>query len=509
MEEKLRKLTELVSEVMDIDHSIALLGWDEQVNMPSGGAEERGYMMGTLGKIAHEKFSSDEMGKLLDELKIFLPELDPDGESYRIISVTARDYEKMKFVPASFVSEKARVTSVAQHAWLEAREKSDFSVFLPHLEKIIELCHQYISYFPVSEHPYDVLLDDYEPGMKTSEIKKYFDELLPHQVDLIRSIGERPQIEDSFLHLKYDQDRMWNFSNQIATAFGYDWNRGRQDPTTHPFCQSIGPDDVRITSRWVPDLPFALLFGTMHETGHALYEQGVGHTWSRTSLEGGASLGIHESQSRMWENLIGRSRAFWQYFYPMLQDSFRTQLGNVNLDQFYRAINKVSPSLIRVEADEATYNLHIMLRFELETAIFEGKIKTRDLPGLWNQKMKDYLGVSPTNDVNGILQDIHWSGGMFGYFPTYALGNLISVQLLEKFKKLTPELDSQIERGDFSSLLSWTRVKIHQFGRKYEPQELIHRITQNKIDTMPYLNYLKTKYNEIYDLDFFPVTSTL
>jgi len=500
MQEKLRKLAELISEIVDIQHSIALLGWDQQVYMPSGGAEERGYMMGTLGKIAHEKFTSDEMGKLLGELNKYLPDLDPDSENYRIISVTSKDYEKTTRVPSSFITDQAQVVSLAQQAWMEARAKSDFSIFLPHLEKVVDLSRRYVSFFPQGDHPYDTLLDTFEPGMKTAEVRAIFDEIRPQQVELIKAISQQPQVDDAFMHLSYDEKSMWDFSVEVASAFGYDWNRGRQDPTTHPFCQSIGPDDVRITSRWVPELPFALLFGTMHETGHALYEQGVGHTWNRSALEGGASLGIHESQSRMWENLVGRSRAFWTYFYPRLQSRFSTQLGNVSLDQFYRAINKVHPSYIRVEADEATYNLHIMLRLEIELGMVENSLSIKDLPEIWNQKMKDYLGVVPPNDAKGVLQDIHWSGGMLGYFSTYALGNLISAQLWEKFNSVNPDLNDQLQQGDFSSLLSWLRVKIHQYGRKYEPQELVQRVTKSKIDPNPYLRYLKSKYGNIYNL---------
>jgi carboxypeptidase Taq len=414
--------------------------------------------------------------------------------------VTATDYAKTISVPSAFIMERAKTVSLAQQAWLEARAKSDFSIFRPHLDRVIELSRHYVSFFPPTEHPYDTLLDIFEPGMKTSEVQFIFNELRPQQVELIHAISQQPQVDDSFLHLAYDEKLMWEFSVKVATAFGYDWKRGRQDPTTHPFCQSIGSDDVRITSRWVPELPFALLFGTMHETGHALYEQGIGHTWSRTALEGGASLGIHESQSRMWENLVGRSHAFWEFFYPQLQDCFNVQLGNVSLNQFFRAINKVKPSYIRVEADEATYNLHIMLRLEIEIAMLEGSISTKDLPGIWNEKMKNYLGVVPPDDAKGVLQDIHWSGGMLGYFSTYALGNLISAQLWEKFKFLNPDLDNQFRQGDFSSLLSWLRVKIHQYGRKYEPQELIQRVTKSNINSGSYIRYLNTKYSEIYNL---------
>ena len=500
MQEQFGKLKELVAEVADINHSIALLGWDQQVFMPPGGAEERGHMMGTLGKIAHEKFTSDEMGTLLADLKGHLPEFDRDSETYRIISVTARDYEKSTCVPSEFIAEQAQVVSMAQQAWMEARAKSDFSIFRPHLEKVVELSRRYVTFFLPAAHPYDILLDNFEPGMKTAEVKAIFEGLRPQQVELIRAISQRPQVEDAFMHLAYDEKTMWDFSVEVATAYGYDWKRGRQDPTTHPFCQNFGPDDVRITSRWVPELPFALLFGTMHETGHALYEQGVSHTWSRTALESGASLGIHESQSRMWENLVGRSRAFWEHFYPRLQERFKTQLGNVSLDQFYRGINKVQPSYVRVEADEATYNLHIMLRLELEIAMLEGSVAVKDLPEIWNAKMQDYLGVVPPNDAKGVLQDIHWSGGMLGYFSTYALGNLISVQLWEKFKSVNPELDNQLCKGDFSSLLSWLRGELHQYGRKYEPQELVERVTGSRIDPTPYVGYLKNKYSEIYGL---------
>jgi carboxypeptidase Taq len=500
MQEQYRKFKELVAEIADINHSLALLGWDQQVFMPPGGAEERGYMMGTLGKIAHEKFTSDEMGKLLADLKNHLPELDQDSDEYRIISVTARDYEKSTCVPAEFIAEQAQVVALAQQAWMEARANSDFSIFRPHLEKVVELSQRYVTFFPPADHPYDTLLDNYEPGMKTAEVKAIFDGLRPQQVELLRAISQRPQVDNAFMQLAYDEKTMWDFSVEVASAFGYDWKRGRQDPTTHPFCQGIGADDVRITSRWVPELPFALLFGTMHETGHALYEQGLSHTWSRTALENGASLGVHESQSRMWENLVGRSHAFWEYFYPRLQERFKTQLGNVNLDQFYRGINQVQPSYIRVEADEATYNLHIMLRLELEIAMLEDSVAVKDLPEIWNTKMQDYLGIVPPNDAKGVLQDIHWSGGMLGYFSTYALGNLISAQLWEKFKSVNLELDNQLRKGDFSVLLAWLRGEIHQHGRKYEPQELIKRVTGSKIDPAPYIRYLKSKYSEIYGL---------
>jgi carboxypeptidase Taq len=500
LKDKLQQLKTMFGEVSDLAHVSDLLGWDQQTYMPPGGAEGRGQQLATINTIAHQKFTSAEMGSLLDDLKTWAEGLDHDSEEYRLIKVTARDYDKRTRIPSSFVAEFAQVTAVAQQAWMEARAKSDFSIFRPHLEKIVDLNHRYVSFFPPAEHPYDTLLDNFEPGMKTSEVKAIFEGLRPQQVQLIQAIGDRPQVADSFLRLDFDEKNQWDFGVEVATAFGYDWNRGRQDKSTHPFTQSLGIDDVRITTRFEEGLGASAFFSTAHETGHALYEQGVSHTWSRTPLEGGASLAIHESQSRMWENLVGRSLPFWEHFYPRFQGRFPAQLGNVSLEDFYKGINKVERSLIRVEADEATYNLHIMLRLELEIAMIEGKIAIKDLPEAWNARMKEYLGIVPPNDALGVLQDIHWSGGMFGYFSTYALGNLISVQLWETFRAATPGLDDQMRRGDFSSLLAWLRTEIHQHGRKYEPQELVRRVTGSPIDPAPYVRYLKSKYTEIYGL---------
>jgi carboxypeptidase Taq len=500
MEEKYRKLKILLGEYADLQHIVGLLGWDQQTYMPHGAAEERGQQMATISTIAHEKFVSDEIGQLLADLKPWAEGLDHDGEEYRLIKVTAHDYDKETLVPSSWIAEFAQVTAVAHGAWAEARAKADFSIFRPHLEKILDLNKQLVTFFPPADHPYDVLLDNFEPGMKTADVKAIFEALRPQQVELIKAIAGRPQVDDAFLHLDFDEQKQWDFGVEVATAFGFDWNRGRQDRSAHPFTSSFSVDDVRITTRFEKNSGVSALFSTMHETGHGLYDQGIGHTWARTSLEGGASLAIHESQSRMWENLVGRSLPFWEHFYPRLQARFPSQLGSVSLEKFYQGINKVEPSLIRVEADEATYNLHIMLRLELEIAMLEGQVAIKDLPELWNTKMKEYLGVMPPNDAQGVLQDIHWSGGMLGYFSTYALGNLISAQLWEKFKTLNPELDDQIRQGDFSALLSWLRVKIHQYGRKYEPQELVQRVTKSKIDPAPYMRYLKTKYSEIYGL---------
>jgi len=500
MSAKLEQLKAILAEVADLKNAASLLGWDQQTYMPKGGAEARGYQLGTLEKIAHEKFTSPEVGQLLADLKQEFAGADPDSDEVRLIKVTQHDYDLETRVPSEFIAEFARVTTMAHPAWVEARAKSDFSIFRPHLEKIVEMGKEFISFFPPADHPYDVLLDQFEPGMKTADVRAIFDALRPKQVELIRAIAAKPQVNDAFLRLTYDEQKQWDFGVEVVTRFGYDWTRGRQDRAPHPFTTNFSINDVRITTRFDPNNGVLALFSTMHEAGHAMYEQGSNQAFERTSLAGGTSLAVHESQSRMWENLVGRSLPFWEHFYPKLQQLFPSQLGNVDLRTFYKGINKVQPSLIRVEADEATYNLHIMLRLEIEIGVVEGKLVVKDLPEVWNEKMKEYLGVVPPNDALGVLQDVHWSGGMMGYFSTYALGNLISAQLMEKIRQDIPNLDDQFRQGKFDELLAWLREKIHVHGRKFEPQELVERVTGSRITPEPYLRYLSAKYGDIYGL---------
>ncbi|MBK9926229.1 MAG: carboxypeptidase M32 [Anaerolineales bacterium] len=498
MSEKLNQLKELLGEVSDIGKAAAVLEWDQQVNMPPGGNEARGQQIATLSKIAQEKFITDEIGRLLEDLNAEYAGSDSDDAI--MVRVAARDFDKAKRVPPSFIAEQAVVSSKAFEAWVEARSKSDFSIFLPHLEKVVELVRRYVSFFPPADHPYDTLLDNYEPGMKTADVKAIFNGLRPKQVELIKAIASAKQVKDDFLYKKYNEKKMMDFGVDVVTKFGYDWSRGRQDKAAHPFETTFDVDDVRITTRFENDNPTATLFSTMHEAGHAMYEQGVNHAYSRTSLASGTSLAVHESQSRMWENLVGRSLPFWEHFFPAFKKTFPAQLDGVSLKAFYKAINKVQPSLIRVNADEATYNLHVMLRLELEIAMVEGSVAIKDLPALWNTKMQEYLGVTPPNDAKGVLQDIHWSGGSIGYFSTYALGNLVSAQLWEKINKDIRDLDDQIRKGNFSELLGWLRKNIHQHGRKYEPQALVQSVTGSKITFEPYVRYLTKKYSEIYGL---------
>ncbi len=497
MSEKFNQLKEILGEVSDLDRAGSVLGWDQNVNMPPGGAEARGQQLATLGKIAQEKFVDDKVGKLIDDLK---NEFEPGSDEADMIRVTARNYDKAKRVPAEFVAEQAIVTSKAFEAWVEAKGKSDFSIFRPHLEKVVELVQRYISFFPVGNHPYDTLLDDYEPGMKTSEVQEIFSGLRTKQVDLIKRISAVKQVKDDFLHKKYNEKKVWDFGEAIITKFGYDWKRGRQDKAPHPFETTFSVNDVRITNRFEADNPLSTLFSAMHEAGHAMYEQGVNPAFERTPLQSGTSLAVHESQSRMWENLVGRSLPFWEHFFPEIKKIFPAQLEGVSLKSFYKAINKVEPSLIRVNADEATYNLHIMLRLELEIGMVDGTMKVKDLPEIWNTKMKEYIGVTPPNNAQGVLQDIHWSGGSIGYFSTYALGNLVSAQLWEKINKDIKDLDEQIRRGKFDELLAWLHDKIHVYGHKYDPQDLVQKVTGSKIDSAAYVRYLTRKYTDIYGL---------
>ncbi|NWG07245.1 MAG: carboxypeptidase M32 [Chloroflexi bacterium] len=500
MSEKLNQLKELLGEVSDLGKAASVLSWDQQVNMPPMGGEARGQQLATLSKIAQEKFTSDEVGRLLEDLKAEFASADPASDEAAMIRVAARNYDKSKRVPPEFVAEQAIVSTKAFEAWVEAKAKSNFSIFQPHLERVVELVKKYISFFPPADHPYDTLLDDYEPGMKTEEVKAIFNALRPKQVELIKAITSSRQVRDDFLFKKYNEAKLLAFGEGIISKFGYDWKRGRQDKAPHPFETAFSVNDVRITTRFEKDNPMAVLFSTMHESGHAMYEQGINPAYERTPLGGGTSLAVHESQSRMWENLVGRSLPFWEHFFPALKKTFPSQLDGVSLKTFYKAINKVEPSLIRVNADEATYNLHIMLRLELEIAMVEGRVAIKDLPELWNAKMQEYLGITPPNDAKGVLQDIHWSGGAIGYFSTYALGNLVSVQLWEKLKKDIRDLDDQLRKGKFDALLGWLREKVHVHGHKYDPQDLVQKVTGSKITPEPYIHYLTKKYGEIYGL---------
>ncbi len=491
----IEQLDVLLAEITDLRYAISLVGWDERVNLPPGGVATRGAMLATLRSIEHAKFTADRLGRLIEQATAEAATLDADDPARRKIAVVARDFGKATRVPGAFVAAHAEAVSAAHQAWREAREASDFSRFASHLERIVDLKREYAGFFKAGEHPYDALLDDFEPAATTADVQQMFDALRHRQVALLKNAAGRHHADDSFLRAPYAEQEMLGFAIEVITKLGFDWHRGRQDKSTHPFAVGISTGDVRITTRFVEHHPFELLFSMLHETGHALYEQGIDARWNRTPLAGGASLGVHESQSRLWENVIGRSRPFWVHFYPQLQRRFAAQLGHISLDQFYRAINKVEPSLIRVEADEVTYNLHVMLRVEMEIGMMNGAIAIAEVEACWNDRMRDYLGVMPSDAAHGVLQDMHWSVGLFGYFATYTIGNLLSVQLWRTFQAEHPSWERDLSAGEFAGLRDWLRERLHRHGKAYQPKELVARITGKGLDPEPYLTYLEQKYS--------------
>lgn len=498
MNEKFERLKRLLARAVDLEAAAGVLSWDQETYMPPGGAEARARQIATLEELAHEVFTSDEIGTLLDELEPEVRDREYDSFETSLVRVTKRDYEKATKIPSALVAELARAASIAKQSWKEARETDEFSKFRPHLERVVELTIEKAEALGYEERMYDALLDQFEPEMKTAQVEQIFQDLKAELVPLVHEIRGREVPDDSFLRRRFDTQKQWDFGLEVIRDFGFDLAHGRQDYAAHPFTTGFSVGDVRLTTRIDENFLPSGLFSTLHECGHGLYGQGVDPALERTPLAGGASLGVHESQSRLWENLVGRSREFWSHYYPKLQRHFPEQLGDVELERFYRAINRVEPSLIRVEADEITYNLHVMLRFELENALIERRIQIRELPELWDAKMEEYLGITPPNDADGVLQDIHWSQGYIGYFPTYSLGNLISAQLFRKASDEIEDLPEQIASGKFEELLNWMREKIHRHGRKLTPVDLLKRATGETLNAESYLSYIRSKYSDIY-----------
>jgi carboxypeptidase Taq len=495
--ENFNELRTRLAEIVDLRRVAALASWDQHTQMPAGGGRARAEQLATLGRIAHERFVDDEIGRLLEALRPYEEQQPYDSDEAALIRITRRDWEKARRVPPELTSEITRSGAVAYQAWVDARQSSDFSHFLPHLERNVELKHRYAACFEPYEELYDVLLDDFEPGMKAAEARGVLDQLRRELVPFIRELAERgEEVDDSCLYGDYPLDVQKEFELVVLEGFGFDPDSWRLDPTVHPFASGTCPTDIRITTRYFTDR-YESLFSTMHEFGHGLYEHQVAASLDRTPLQRGASMSLHESQSRMWENLVGRGLPFWRHFYPQLRSRFE-RLRDVDLETFYGAVNKVQPSLIRVEADEVTYNLHIILRFELEQEIMAGEVALRDLPDAWNARMREYLGIEPPDDARGVLQDVHWSFGGLGYFPTYSLGNVVSAQIWEKVREAIPDLDDQIEAGEFATLRSWLAENLHRHGRKFMPQEMLDRVVGGPIDAGPYIRYLKDKLGGIY-----------
>lgn len=500
MKEQFAALMKIYDKKTDLRGASALLGWDQQANMPPGGAKARGKQMSAISQIIHDLSTSDEVGSLLEELTPWAAALDPDSFEARAVKQAKRDFDRDTKIPAEMIAEWGDIRGRAYPAWVEARKKNDFASYVGPLGEVIDFMRRRAALFAPYDHVYDPLLDEYEPGLKTADVKAIFEAIRPQQVELIRAISEAPSIDDSFLHQHFDRQAQKAFGKEVLTALGYNWEQGFEGEVPHPFCTTIGLGDVRINTRLYEDFFNPYLFGAMHETGHALFGQGQSADYYGTPLYGSPSSSLNESQARTYENLVGRSLSFWKHFYPRLQSYFPTQLGNVSMVDFYKAINKVQPSLIRVEADEATYNLHILLRMEIEIGILEGSIEAADLAEVWNTKMEEYLGVRPQTDSEGILQDVHWSYGLMGYFPSYALGNLLSVQLWQQMLKQVPSAGDNITEDNLPAIRDWYWSSINQHGLKYEPLELIGRVTGTAIDGQPYMNYLKTKFSAIYNL---------
>jgi carboxypeptidase Taq len=415
--------------------------------------------------------------------------------------VTRRDYDEARKLPTDLVAEIARAGAIAQPVWQKARKEANFDAFAPYLEKNVELNRRVADALGYQDRPYDALLDRYEPGMKTADLEKLFDELKRAIVPLIADIARNADaVDDRALYRGYDPDLQLTYALDVVKRLGYDLERGRQDLSAHPFSTTFGPGDARITTRVSRDFFNECFFGSVHEAGHAMYDQGQTEHLDRTPLWGAASPGVHESQSRLWENLVGRSLPFWRHFYPSLHMAFPDPLRDVDDEGFYRAVNRAYPSLIRVEADEVTYNMHVLLRFELENEMLDGTLEVKDLPEAWNSRVKSYLGLDVPNDREGVLQDIHWSSVSFGIFPGYTIGNLVSAQLMAQVRQEMPDLDSQVERGEFANLLAWLRRNVHRHGRKFTPNELLERATGRPLTAAPWIAYVRQKFGALYGL---------
>ena len=501
METELTALKTRLIEISDLNNAAAVLGWDQATYMPSGGAEARGRQMATLAKLAQEKFIDLAVGKLLDDLQPYEESLPYDSDDASLIRVTRRDYERAIKIPPEFVGRFSAHSSESYQAWTEARPANDFARLRPLLEKTLDLSREMANFFPGYEHIADPLIDFADYGMKAASVRALFAELREKTVPIVQAITAQAPADDSCLKRNYPEAGQFAFSELTIKRLGYDYTRGRMDKTHHPFTTGFSIGDVRITTRvqenWLGDC----LFSAIHEAGHAMYEQGVDKAYEGTPLAGGASAGVHESQSRLWENVVGRSRGFWEYFYPELQKTFPEQLKDVSLETFHRAVNKVERSLIRTDADEVTYNLHVMLRFDFELKMLEGKLAVKDLPEAWHEHFQADFGLRAPDDRDGVLQDVHWFAGLIGgVFQGYTLGNVLGAQFYAAALEAHPEIPDDMRQGKFDTLHRWLIENIYRHGRKYTAEELVQRVTGGPISIAPYIQYLHSKYGELYKI---------
>ncbi len=501
MEKQLQELKQRLQEISAINGATAVLGWDQSTYMPPGGAAARGLQMAVLGRIAHEKFTDAAIGRLLDDLQPYAESLPYDHDDAALIRVTRRNYERATKVPAELMATIYAHGAATYQQWTVARPANDFASIAPALEKTIDYSRQIADCFPGYEHIADPLIDFADLGMKAESVRTLFAELRAALVPIANAITSQEPADDSCLKQHFPEAQQLAFGQEIIKAYGYDFQRGRQDKTHHPFMTKFSSGDVRITTRVKEHDLSEALFSTLHEAGHALYEQGINPAYEGTPLDGGTSAGVHESQSRLWENLVGRSRTFWEHYYPKLQATFPEQLRHVPLQTFYRAINKVQRSLIRTDADEVTYNLHVMIRFDLELALLEGKLAVKDLPAAWHARYESDLGLRAPDDRDGVLQDVHWySGQVGGVFQGYTLGNIMSALFYAQALQAHPSIPAEIGAGEFGTLHGWLRENIYQHGSKFTANELVERVTGRPLTIEPYIHYLRTKYGELYAL---------
>jgi carboxypeptidase Taq len=497
----LSRLRQVLAEGSDLEEAARILYWDLETYLPNGGFVGRGQVISTLTRRSHDLFASDEVTRLLEAAEKEVAGLDFDSDDASLVRVTRRDHDRERRIPSELVGEVAEASAAAAPVWREAREKADFKIFAPTLAKQVELSRRKAEAIGFGSRPMDALLYT-EPGMTTGQLEVIFAQLKEAIVPLVRRIvAKADRVDDSCLFGAFPAGPQAEFVKRVISSLGYDFERGRIDTSAHPFMMGINPGDVRLTNRVSTEFLPMSLFGGIHESGHGIYGQGIAAELARTPLWEGASSGIHESQSRLYENLVGRGRPFWKHWFGDLQATFPEQLRKVDAEGFYRAINKVQPSLIRVEADEVTYNLHILLRFEVENDLLEGRLRVDEVPAAWDAKMEEYLGVEPRTDAEGALQDIHWTfAGEMGIFPAYTIGNIVGAQLMAGIEADLPGLDGQIEAGDFAPLLAWLRDRIHRHGRKFTPDELLERAIGQQLDAGPWIAYVERKFSEIYGL---------
>jgi carboxypeptidase Taq len=480
---------------------VELLGWDELTYLPRGGVEHRGNQLAYLAGVQHQMATDPRVGEMLDAVAGADELADPLSAAAVNVREIRRVYERQVRLPRSLVEESARVTTVAQQAWAEARERNDFARFLPWLERLLVLARRGAEALGQGPADYDVFLDEYEPGARTADVARLLAELAQELAPLLDAVrGARRRSDPGLVRRDYPTDRQRIFIETVADAIGFDFHNGRLDTTAHPFFSAVGPGDCRITTRYDPQDFGAGFYATLHEVGHGLYEQGLDPEHYGTPLGQAPSVGMHESQARLWENFVGRSRAFWRHFLPQARRVFHETLHGARLDEFYRAVNHVEPSLNRVRADELTYNLHILVRFELEQALLSGALPAADLPAAWAAAYASHLGVTPRTDAEGCLQDGHWAGGMFGYFPTYTLGTLIAAQLVTRAEAEHGDFDAEFARGDYAGLLGWLRDKVYRVGGRRPAPALIEHVTGVPLDHRPLVAYLRRKYGELYGL---------